>query len=124
MNELLTTAEMANADRLAIAAGASGIDLMENAGRAVADVVAARHAAADPVIVVAGLGNNGGDGLVAARVLRERGYSVRLHLAGDAGPLRGDAALAAGRWSGPLETASPAGLAGAGVLIDALLGAG
>jgi hydroxyethylthiazole kinase-like uncharacterized protein yjeF len=124
MNELLTTAEMANADRLAIDAGTSGIELMENAGRAVADLVAARHSAADTVLVVAGPGNNGGDGFVAARVLRERGYSVRLLLAGDAGRLRGDAALAAGRWSGPLEAASPAGVAGAGVLIDALLGAG
>jgi len=124
MIELLTTAEMAQADRLTIAAGTAGIDLMENAGRAVADAVAARHAAAVPVVVVAGPGNNGGDGLVAARVLRERGHSVRLLLAGDAGRLKGDAALAAGRWNGPVEAASPAGVAGAGVVIDALFGAG
>jgi ADP-dependent NAD(P)H-hydrate dehydratase / NAD(P)H-hydrate epimerase len=124
MIELLTTAEMAEADRVAIAAGTSGIDLMENAGRAVGYAVAARHAAAVPVVVVAGPGNNGGDGFVAARVLLERGYSVRLLLAGDAGGLKGDAALAAGRWNGPVEAASPAGVAGAGVLIDALFGAG
>jgi hydroxyethylthiazole kinase-like uncharacterized protein yjeF len=124
MIELLTTAEMAQADRLTIAGGTSGIELMENAGRAVADVVAARHGAAVPVAVVAGPGNNGGDGFVAARVLRERGYAVRLLLAGDPGRLKGDAALAAGRWNGPLEAASPAGVAGAGVLIDALFGAG
>jgi hydroxyethylthiazole kinase-like uncharacterized protein yjeF len=124
MIELLTTAEMAQADRLTIAAGTSGIELMENAGRAVADVVVARHGAAVPVAVVAGPGNNGGDGFAAARVLRERGYAVRLLLAGDAGRLKGDAALAAGRWNGPLEPASPAGVAGAGVLIDALFGAG
>jgi hydroxyethylthiazole kinase-like uncharacterized protein yjeF len=124
MIELLTTAEMAQADRLAIAAGTSGIELMENAGRAVADVVAARHPAGVPVVVVAGPGNNGGDGFVAARVLLERGYSVRVLLAGDAARLKGDAALAAGRWDGPLEAASPAGVAGAGVVIDALFGAG
>jgi ADP-dependent NAD(P)H-hydrate dehydratase / NAD(P)H-hydrate epimerase len=124
MIELLTTAEMAEADRLAIAAGASGIDLMENAGRAVADLVAARHGTAVPVTAVAGLGNNGGDGFVAARILRERGYSVRVLLAGDAGRLKGDAAMAAGRWGVPLEAASPAGVAATGVLIDALLGAG
>jgi len=124
MIELLTTAEMAQADRLTIAAGTSGIDLMENAGSAVADAVAARHGAAVPVAVVAGPGNNGGDGFVAARVLRERGYAVRLLLAGDADRLKGDAALAAGRWHGPLEAARPAGVAGAGVLIDALFGAG
>jgi hydroxyethylthiazole kinase-like uncharacterized protein yjeF len=124
MIELLTNAEMAEADRLAIAAGTSGIDLMERAGRAVADAVADRHAAAIPVVVVAGPGNNGGDGFVAARVLMERGFSVHLLLAGDAARLKGDAALAAGRWSGPSEAASPVGLAGAGVIIDALLGAG
>src|SRR6266700_749621 len=95
MIALLTTAEMAEADRLAIAEGTSGIDLMENAGRAVADEVAIRHSTAVAVVVVAGPGNNGGDGFVAARILRERGYSVRLLLAGDAGRLKGDAALAA-----------------------------
>ena len=124
MIELLTPDEMAQADRLAIAAGTSGITLMENAGRAVADAVAARHPPAVPAVVVAGPGNNGGDGFVAARLLRERGYSVHLLLAGDAERLKGDAALAAGRWAGPLEAASPAGLAGAGVVIDALFGAG
>jgi ADP-dependent NAD(P)H-hydrate dehydratase / NAD(P)H-hydrate epimerase len=124
MIELLTTAEMAQADRLAIAAGASGIALMENAGRAVADAVAARHPTTAPVVVVAGPGNNGGDGFVAAAILLDRGYSVRLLLVGDAGRLKSDAALAARRWKGPLEPASPGGLAGAGVVIDALFGAG
>jgi hydroxyethylthiazole kinase-like uncharacterized protein yjeF len=124
MIELLTTAEMTQADRLAIAAGASGIALMENAGRAVADLVAARHAPAVPVVVVAGPGNNGGDGFVAARALLERGHGVRVLLLGDPGRLKGDAALAASRWNGPLEAAAPAGLAGAAVIIDALLGAG
>src|SRR6266571_9527639 len=60
MIELLTTAEMAQADRLAIAAGASGIGLMEAAGRAVADAVAAQHPTTVPMVVVAGPGNNGG----------------------------------------------------------------
>jgi hydroxyethylthiazole kinase-like uncharacterized protein yjeF len=124
MIELLTTAEMAQADRLTIAAGTSGIGLMENAGRAVADAVTERHPAAIPVVVIAGPGNNGGDGFVAARVLAERGYAVRLLLLGDADRLKGDAALAAAPWTGPCEAASPAGLAGAAVLIDALFGAG
>ncbi|HEY6254242.1 MAG TPA: NAD(P)H-hydrate dehydratase [Xanthobacteraceae bacterium] len=122
--ELLTTAEMAEADRLAIASGKPGPELMENAGRAVADAVAAVHPTPLPVVVVAGPGNNGGDGFVAARLLRERGYPVRLLLLGDVGRLKGDAALAASRWSGPTLPATPAGVAGEGVLVDALFGAG
>ena len=63
--ELLTTAEMAQADRLTIAGGIAGIELMENAGRAVADHVSSRHPPGTRIAVVAGPGNNGGDGLVA-----------------------------------------------------------
>ncbi len=122
--ELLTTAEMAESDRLTIAAGIPGIDLMENAGRAVADVVAAAHPPATAIVVVAGPGNNGGDGFVAARLLRDRGYPVRVLFMGDAGRLKGDAAIAAERWRGPTEPASAAGVAGQAVLIDALFGAG
>ena len=73
MHEVLTTAEMAEAERLTIEGGAGGIDLMENAGRAVADCVAANHPAAARIIVVAGPGNNGGDGFVAAASWRSAG---------------------------------------------------
>jgi hydroxyethylthiazole kinase-like uncharacterized protein yjeF len=124
MIELLTTAEMAEADRLAIAGGIAGIELMENAGRAVADAVAARNPPGSRVAVVAGPGNNGGDGFVAARVLAERGYRVRLLLVGDAGRLKGDAALAASRWQGQTQAATPAALGPADAVIDALFGAG
>jgi len=122
MIELLTTDEMAEADRLAIAGGIAGRALMENAGRAVADCVAAFPGRA--VAVVAGPGNNGGDGFVAARLLAERGRSVRVLLVGEAGRLAGDAAAAAGQWHGPVEPATPAGLAGAEIIVDALFGAG
>ena len=123
MIELLTTAEMAEADRLTIAGGTSGIDLMENAGRAVADAASA-VLQGRPVVVVAGPGNNGGDGFVAARVLAERGHAVRLSFAGELGRLKGDAALAAGRWGGPVEPASAEAITGREVIIDALFGAG
>jgi hydroxyethylthiazole kinase-like uncharacterized protein yjeF len=123
MDEILTTAEMAKADRLTIAGGVAGIVLMENAGRAVANGVAAsgygRH-----VLVVTGPGNNGGDGFVAARHLAERGFDVRLMLAADRGRLKGDAKLAAERWTGPTAPASPDCVAGCDVVIDALFGAG
>ena len=94
MFELLTTAEMADADRLAIAGGIAGSELMESAGRAVADAVAERHPSGSRVVVVAGPGNNGGDGFVAARLLAERGARVEVMLLGDIGRLKGDAAVA------------------------------
>jgi ADP-dependent NAD(P)H-hydrate dehydratase / NAD(P)H-hydrate epimerase len=122
MIELLTTAEMAEADRLAIAGGISGSDLMENAGRAVADATAGMERRR--VIVVAGPGNNGGDGFVAARHLSKRGYTVRLCFVGEPKKLKGDAALAAERWSGAVEEASPAALSDCDIIIDALFGAG
>lgn len=124
MIELLTTAEMAEADRRTIAGGVAGIALMENAGRAVADVIAARHPPGLSVAVVAGPGNNGGDGFVAARILAERGYRVRILLVGNLDRLKGDAALAAQRWQGPTTAAAPVALMPADVIIDALFGAG
>ncbi|MGE3870359.1 MAG: NAD(P)H-hydrate epimerase, partial [Pseudorhodoplanes sp.] len=123
MLELLTNAEMTQADRLAGTLGISGMALMENAGRAVADAVA-RHPVSTPVAVVAGPGNNGGDGFVAARILAGRGYPVRMLLLGERDRLKGDAAEAAARWPGATEAASPAGLEGAAVIVDALFGAG
>lgn len=122
MIELLTPDEMAACDRLALADGIAGTKLMERAGRAVADAVA-RHPLGTRVLVVAGPGNNGGDGFVAARVLAERGYPVRLMLLGEPAALTGDAAEAARLWKGPVEPATPQGVSG-GVIIDALFGAG
>jgi hydroxyethylthiazole kinase-like uncharacterized protein yjeF len=123
MMELLTTREMTEADRLAVAGGIPGIDLMERAGRAVADCVS-RRAAASRVIVVAGPGNNGGDGFVAARLLAERGHAVRVLEVGDPSRRKGDAAVAAQRWAGPTEPARPDAIQPADLIVDALFGAG
>ncbi len=122
MNELLTIREMGEADRLTIASGTAGFELMEDAGRAVAD--GAARLRGRRVAVVAGPGNNGGDGFVAARLLAERGFAVRICLVGDRGRLKGDAARAAERWTGSVERASPAVLADCDLIIDALFGAG
>ena len=123
MLELLTPAEMTQADRLTIAAGTPGIALMEIAGRAVADAAAARCTGAT-VAIACGPGNNGGDGFVAARLLRERGFDVRLALLGPRDRLKGDAALAADRWQGDVLPLPDLDLAGVSVVVDALFGAG
>ena len=124
MLELLTADEMARADTLAIAGGVAGATLMENAGRAVADEVAKRFPDQESVVVLCGPGNNGGDGFVAARHLLERGYGVRLGFDGDLGRLPKDAAAMAKRFAGRIEPLSSDILAGAGVVVDALFGAG
>ena len=120
---VLSVAEMTRADAAAIQAGISGEALMAAAGAAVADEVLRRFPAG-AVAVLCGPGNNGGDGFVAARVLRERGRQVRVALLGARDGLKGDAALHARRWTGPIEPLEIAVLDGAGVVVDALFGAG
>ncbi len=123
MKELLEPTEMARADQLATAGGTTGSALMDRAGAAVADAVA-RRPLSTRITILCGPGNNGGDGFVAARVLVQRGYRVRLALLGQVEHLRGDAAGAATRWRGAVEDASACDLGGTDLLIDALFGAG
>ena len=120
---LLSPKEMAEADRLAIAGGVAGLALMEKAGLAVADALA-RRTPLCPLAVLCGPGNNGGDAFVAARILAARGWPVRLALLGERSGLKGDAALAAAAWQGPIEPLSPAFLEGAAIVLDGLFGAG
>lgn len=120
---LLTPQQMGEADRLTIAGGIPGIELMEKAGRAVADAVSRRWSLR-PLIVLCGSGNNGGDGFVAARLLHERGWPVRVALLGATAALRGDAAQAAARWVGAVEPLEPAALKGAALAVDGIFGAG
>jgi ADP-dependent NAD(P)H-hydrate dehydratase / NAD(P)H-hydrate epimerase len=126
MFELLTNTEMGEADHRTIASGVPGETLMENAGAAVARAVMALHPRGTKVAVVAGAGNNGGDGFVAARHLDQAGYRVAVHLIGRREAIRGDAAWAARQWQGPVQLAGASGLDLAGVhaIIDALFGAG
>jgi hydroxyethylthiazole kinase-like uncharacterized protein yjeF len=117
----LTVAQMQSADAAAIASGCPGRVLMERAGAAVAEAVRARWPERR-VVVLCGPGNNGGDGYVAARLLAQAGQPVDLVALTPREELRGDAALAAGDWSGdPL--AEPPAMAGT-VVVDALFGAG
>lgn len=123
--ELLTVAQMYEADRAAMAAGISGPTLMEAAGLAVARAVMELSPGTPvPVAVLCGPGNNGGDGFVAARHLEQAGWPVRVGLLGPGGGLKGDAAWAAGTWDGPVLPAEPALFQGAAIIVDALFGAG
>lgn len=120
---LLSCAEMARADRLTIESGMRGEDLMEAAGRAVAEEALARHQA-ERAVVLAGPGNNGGDGWVAARRLAEAGVAVHVASSVPRQALRGDAATMAARYQGPVAGFDDSALADADLVIDALFGAG
>lgn len=122
--ELLTTEEMGRADALTIEAGTPGIVLMEAAGRAVAEEVVRYMPNAEAVLVLCGPGNNGGDGFVAARFLKEHGFSVRLALLGAKDALRGDAREMAARCDEDIAPLGPNLIEQAEVVVDAIFGAG
>lgn len=122
-SELLTNAEMMRADRLTIANGTDGYTLMQRAGHAVAEA-AFDLAEGGPIVVVAGRGNNGGDGFVAATVLAARGCEVSVMLLCRRETLKGDAADAARDWSGPMLPCDPDALGHPALIVDALFGAG
>ena len=120
---LLDVASARAIDKAAIAAGTADIELMERAGAA---TVAAIRARWQPVstLVLAGPGNNGGDGYVIARLLAEAGWQVRVAGACSRERLAGAAALAAGRWRGAIEAIGPECLDGAELVVDAIFGTG
>jgi hydroxyethylthiazole kinase-like uncharacterized protein yjeF len=121
--EVLTSEEMERADRLAIAEGTSGFALMLSAGQAVAE--AAMELVEDgPIVVVAGHGNNGGDGFVAAAELAARGREVSVILLCERESLKGDAASAARGWKHPVLPFNPQAIGRPVLIIDALFGAG
>jgi len=121
--EVLTVAESYAADAYATAHGIPGVELMANAGAGIAAAIRERWTPR-PTVVLAGPGANGGDGWVVARLLAEAGWPVRLALLGAREKLSGDAAHHAAFWTGPVEPLTPAALAGAALVVDAIFGAG
>jgi ADP-dependent NAD(P)H-hydrate dehydratase / NAD(P)H-hydrate epimerase len=120
--ELLTPEEMARADAASPSLGVPGPILMANAGRAVTRAILSRIRPCR-TLVLAGPGNNGGDGYVAARLLQQAGWPVAV--AALAPPRAGsDAASAASQWRGPVAPFTAAEAARAGLVIDAVFGAG
>jgi NAD(P)H-hydrate epimerase len=132
----LTREQVRRIDRLAIESyGMTGLVLMENAGRAVTDVVLDAAPEHSLVVILCGGGNNGGDGYVVARHLGNAGRKVLIDAAKDPSELTGDAAANAqivarmGIDVRALSTRSQVNAAqrdwlGAAVIVDALLGTG
>ena len=127
MFELLTPSEMADADQITIENGVPGIELMESAGRGVADIVTNFAANSNRVVVLAGPGNNGGDGFVAARILHEQGFPVIVGLLGEESNISGDAKIALASLKNssiPTKILTKEIVHDGDIFIDALFGAG
>jgi len=141
MTELLTAAQMRAIEAAAIESGVvTGLELMERAGRGVVEAIFAEwpelRAASFRAVVLCGPGNNGGDGFVVARLLREWGWEVEVFLYGDPERMPPDARVNYERWVGMGEVGSFADFLpdryalGSGcdtssvLLVDALFGTG
>jgi len=136
--KVLTATQMREADRLTTERhGISSLQLMENAGAAIAEFLREKFGglAQRKVAVLCGKGNNGGDGLVVARLLKESGCSPEVVLFSNPGAVEGDAGVNLKRWrqgSGDLHIVTSseewepvrAELDSADLIVDALLGTG
>ena len=124
LDPLPVAEEMRETDRWAIEdRGVPSLDLMERAGAGLADLVT-EAAPSGRVVVVCGGGNNGGDGYVAARLLRDAGRDVVVTTVVDPESLRGDALINQQRLSEDTRPFHPDSLADAVVAVDAILGTG
>ena len=121
--EILTVEEMAQADAGAVASGVPSLTLMEAAGEGVVREIRKRWTRRS-VLVLAGPGNNGGDGFVIARRLKALNWPVRVQLCNGASPLKGDAKQNADLWDGPVDAFGDSFLEDAELIIDAVFGAG
>ncbi|MEO9168337.1 MAG: NAD(P)H-hydrate dehydratase [Aestuariivirga sp.] len=128
MYEILSPAEMAQADALTVKEGVASRRLMENAGRAVADEIIRRFKKCH-VAIICGPGNNGGDGFVVARILAAKKWPVTLFLTVAPSSLTGDAAHMCKLWKRPIHDFAAFGTsfekkASPRLIVDAIFGTG
>ncbi|WP_103255697.1 NAD(P)H-hydrate epimerase [Tabrizicola aquatica] len=134
MTELLTAAQMRAIEQAAIASGeVTGLELMERAGRGVVEAIFEEwpelKATSHRAVVLCGPGNNGGDGFVVARLLKEWGWEVEVFLYGDPEKMPPDARVNYERWVG-MGTITPHDRSASdysgcdGLVIDAVFGTG
>lgn len=126
LHPLLTASQMRQLEQERFKAGQSSLAAMEAAGRSVAEAALRRWPALAKAVVLAGPGNNGGDGYVVARRLAEAGWSVQVGAWGDPAALKGDALTMRERWEGPVSPLGEAleAVRGNVLVVDALFGIG
>ncbi|WP_122867805.1 NAD(P)H-hydrate dehydratase [Pseudomonas viridiflava] len=120
---LYSAAQVRDLDARLIAAGTPGFELMQRASHATWRAIRRRWPEASELTVLAGHGNNAGDGYLVASLAHKTGWQVRVLAVGDPAALKGDAALAYAAASG-VNIQPWANQAMAGIVVDALLGTG
>jgi len=126
-HKLYTADQVRELDRLAIASGIPGIQLMKRAGKATLELLLECWSQPEAITVYCGTGNNGGDGYIVAALARARQISVRVIQVGDHSQLKGDAKRAyefAAAQSVEMRSLQDAVIPEAGIIVDALLGTG
>lgn len=121
--EVLSSEQSRIADSKTIAGGIKSENLMESAGSCVVEEILS-HFKKCKTLILAGPGNNGGDGFVIARLLQENGWDVEVALVCDRKKLKGDAALMAEKYEGKINGFSAETLQDCGLVVDALFGTG
>ncbi len=123
---LLTADECRAAEKDAITGDITGETLMENAGKALLDLITHKFKPR-PVLIVCGTGNNGGDGFILARMLKEKNWQVTLAILGNAEGIKGDAKKSRDKWNmsgGAPRTFAPDLLKESQLVVDAIFGTG
>lgn len=124
MIELLTPKQMNEADHLTIEGGVPGIQLIQSAGDVLLMAVHSHFANAHDVLIVSGIGNNGGDGFVLAERLANSGRNVSVTILGDASDISGDAKLAYDAMPDTIKYDDHPNYDNYDLIVDAIFGAG
>ena len=124
MNELIAPSQMACADQITIDDGIPGIDLMDAAGREVANFALSEFPYAKKVLIVCGTGNNGGDGLLAGHYFGKSKLQSDIYIQGNSDKISGDAALAFNKMDKRFILSGKPEFQDYDLIIDAIFGAG
>jgi hydroxyethylthiazole kinase-like uncharacterized protein yjeF len=121
--EILSSTQMSKADSETIKSGIQGLFLMENAGKSVSDFIKSKYNK-QKTLVLCGPGNNGGDGFVVARHLKESGWDVKISSLIDKNSYKNDALVMAKRWNDFIIPFEEISVGDYSLIIDAIFGIG
>jgi hydroxyethylthiazole kinase-like uncharacterized protein yjeF len=122
-SEILSTHQMKLAEKAACTGKTNSFTLMQRAGKAVAEEIISRYSK-QPVLVLCGTGNNGGDGFIVASTLKKKNWDVTLACAADTHDLQGDASRAADTWRDDIVSFEDLEIPEDGLIVDAVFGTG